>query len=689
MTASSENNPGKRMRACRAQGTVEFLVMIVAALLLLSIIYVIAGREITEIQKSKQSGDARIASSTLASAAKEVYYQGQGARKQVYVYFPPEYEPSSSYIANRTVYLSVGASSYAESLDFDVHGSLPFTAGGNFVWIISEGSSVRIGSTYLFVRRSSLPVSMGQSATASQDFYVKNVGNDTINITVAKSWPYSDVTVSVSASNFTLIPDQMQPITVEYSSNGAAYGLYGGTLLTTASTPFGTEDYTTMLSADVSAPPTPPTNVSEKNLTIIPHLWQETLGPGNSTSKTFTVCSGQNSSFSSVSFAASSGAPGSWMGNTSSIGPLPQDSCAFKTFELSVPANATNGIYSGSILASGDGIANDSVSLIITVASQDNYPPRITDVIHAPNPARRNDSIRINATANDSGNPAVSNISMCIISIDNSSWSQMVPADGSYSSPEELVTHTISGSTLSPGNHLATIRCNDTQTNLGEANYTFHVKSSAPIVFITNQTTANAEELAWMTFLNTSASQMGFSWAYDAVPAANATASPSSPGYVNISGYTSALLAEYATGIGLGSVLTSFTGQGGSVLMVGAALAGGVEVGDASSAPNVTLTQRYWIYNSTHYITSGYSGSTKIWDGSQGRQYSFPVGAYLGTGYVDGMDGNTRLANRTALGKRGKILMWGMTRERGYNADGTVMSTRTIDYTLNLSTVSP
>lgn len=682
----------------RGQSTVEFILILVVAFLLLSVVFIVAGRELAEIQQAKYSQDARIAVSTIASAAKEVYAQGEGARKLVYVKLPPEYDPLSSYVANNTIYLSVRQSGYAETFEFAVHGNVPLYPGGNYVWVISEGSGVSIGSAYLYVSRSAIPVSMQRNSTISDTFYVKNVGNDTINVSISPSWGSPDVSLNISDTNFSLASGANSTITLTFSSGSLAYGLYGGTLLITALTPLGTETYNVLVSADVASPGGGGGgNGTIQNLTITPHLWNISVSPGIPIYHVFNVCSGPNSSFGSVVFVASPGPPGTWIGNLSSIGPLQPDSCLLKQLYVTVPNATASGTYAGYITIIGDSMASDSVTLIVNVTSADVTPPDLW-VGHSPRPAYTHNVISIFVIANDSSSGG-SNISNCIVSIDSGAFNPMTPADGMYNSPYEAGRYDVQPNTLLPGRHNATVRCNDSMGNTAELNYSFNVFKE--ILFLTNGSTLTADETNLKNFLDhrapyqSAVSQMGFSWAYDIAPMANITLAPGSPGYVDLYYYKSILMIHYRSGIGLGPKISGYRLGWRSVGILGDGISGAQELGYSTLAPVSITNKRMWVVNNTHNITSGFPlGSRNVLTHNFLIWY-FPQNAFHERVLGDAENGSTWLVNNTMLGQSSinNVVFWGIRfdsndKKLTSGANGGIqMLVQMIDYVLSTSVV--
>src|SRR3990172_1365098 len=134
------------MRArTRGQASFEMLVILAIMLVVLIVVIGLAKEGATGAGNARDELDARRAADDLAKAADAVYFQGAGARRQVYVKLPSAYDAGASNVSNDTIVLHVGDSDYAATSKAQLHGQLPTVPGGHWVWVISEGASVRIG----------------------------------------------------------------------------------------------------------------------------------------------------------------------------------------------------------------------------------------------------------------------------------------------------------------------------------------------------------------------------------------------------------------------------------------------------------------------------------------------------------------------------------------------------------------
>jgi len=343
----------------------ELLVILAIALTIFLVVVYISQEQTSEVMKHKEETDARNSVEDLGAAAREVYAQGEGAKKQVYINIPSSYDPASSSVEDRAIKMNVRGSDYAAVTDFDVHGSLPLTSGAHWIWVISEGNKVRIGSAMLSLDKSLIYIIMDRNDSAGDSFTVTSIWDKDITVTLTENWPHTEVSMGYGPGTFSLSPEDSQPISLSFTASENAIGFYYGWIDITGDDGNITETVKIPVNIEVlsyvieTAPP----------LNVTPNFWAETMQPGNSTSKNFTVCTNEHTSVTSVSFTPSSGEPGTWVGNTAPLGPIGAGSCEQKMLTLSVPNSTATGTYAGSIQVLGGGVsgAQDTITLYVVV----------------------------------------------------------------------------------------------------------------------------------------------------------------------------------------------------------------------------------------------------------------------------------------------------------------------------------
>ncbi len=350
----------------KAQTSSEFLAIFAVTLIIISAVVLISQESVGDMSKAKEMNDAKNTIYDLSAAAKDVYSQGEGARKQVYINMPSSYEPSESYVQDNAIKMRARGTDYISTEDFDVHGSLPGTSGPHWVWVISEGNKVRIGSAMISLSKNSVYLIMKGNSTEQESLSVTSLWGEPISVDADVTWTHSDVAVSISSTSFTLNPGESQDIDLTFTSNFGAAGIFGGMVEFTAiDNATNNETIKLPLTIDIAGPG----GGTKPPLTVIPDFWVETLQPAQSANKTFTVCTNEYTSVTGVTFSPSGGPPGSWVGNTGSLGPISAGSCQVKTLTISIPNITVPSTYEGTINVVGQGVSNaeDNISLYIMV----------------------------------------------------------------------------------------------------------------------------------------------------------------------------------------------------------------------------------------------------------------------------------------------------------------------------------
>jgi Ca2+-binding RTX toxin-like protein len=340
--------------------------MLFLGLVAVTVVMIVAADTINNLGTMTEQTNAKNAVLDLSAAAKEVFSQGDGARKQVYIVLPESYEPNESYVQNRAIKLRAKGTDYVAIEDFDMHGELPGRSGAHWIWVISEGSRVRIGNAMLSTDRNSIYVIMNRDSTAAESFSVTNIANETVTVSKTVVWTVTNVTMGVSpAGGFLLNPDESQDIDLSFTSSADAVGYYSGYISFTATD--GTDNET--IDVPITVEVVGAEDSGLEPLTVTPDFWGEAMGAGESVNKTFTVCTGNNTAVTDVTFTPSAGSPGDWVSNTSALGAMAGGTCQQKTMTLTVPNGTMEAGYNGSIQVVGGGAidAEDTISVYIVV----------------------------------------------------------------------------------------------------------------------------------------------------------------------------------------------------------------------------------------------------------------------------------------------------------------------------------
>lgn len=660
----------------KGQSSVEFLVIFAVAVALITATIIISQGHIGGVVQVKEENDARNSLFDISAAAKEVYAQGEGARKQVYIYLPSSYEPAEAYVGDRTIKLRARGSDFVSVEEFDVHGSLPGTDGPHWVWVISEGNKVRIGSAMITLSRNSIYVMMKANSTRSTSFSVESIWNRDISVDSDVSWNHDDVSMSVSTTTFSLSPAESENINLDFTSGEDAAGIYSGSISYTATDNGNTETVKLPITVEVvgsgkgMAPP----------LTVIPSFWNETMLAGGTATKAFTVCTNIETAPTSVTFSPSAGYPGSWVGSTMPLGPMAAGSCQVKILNMTVPPGTDPSIYSGSVHVVGQGVAGaeDTISLLIYVGGDptDSIGPIVTDVFHMPTKIYDEEPVTFVITATDA-NRGNNTIKGCEMSPNFVTWLPMEPTDGTFDSITEQATiRYMPGFML--GTHTIRFRCTDFRDNVGpEESYTIKVMKN--FLFVTKTGTPGSDEQDWISWVASHSSSEGFNWHFDTAPDATIA-----DDLIDTSFYSVMVLADYKFASTIPPKLKNYISEGGRVVFIGRSFQQGPRDMGYTTSPGTSGGTDVFIVTDIHYITEDYNSSQTL------NLYNGSGGSDALKNYIGGKLGTTdSTLSTTILGDGSGCVVWGPRTPAAFSSDGVALSKKIFDYSLLQSTIMP
>lgn len=210
------------------QAASEFIVLMGISLLIITIFLIIATQSTYDISSQKGIDEAKETVTLLAQSADSVYTQGEGASRLVFVSIPRTANLNRSYIgrpqgdassASKTINLNVGGT--AESGGSDIFATTSATVFGTFLplpgayqmRVLSRGSYVIANPALVDLLTPSISVSMAQGETREVSIRLKSVQNESISVSLAHSWGFSNVSLSI------------EPKSLEASSSGSQFDI--------------------------------------------------------------------------------------------------------------------------------------------------------------------------------------------------------------------------------------------------------------------------------------------------------------------------------------------------------------------------------------------------------------------------------------------------------------------------------
>lgn len=664
----------------KAQTSVEFLMILAVGLFLIIAIALLSQSQIGNISALKEQNDASNAILDISAAAKEVYAQGIGAKKQVYINLPSSYDPTQSYVANNSMKIKVRSTDYAASEPFNLTGSLPTRSGGQWVWVISEGKSVRIGLQMLSLSRNSIYIIMNRNSSAQTTITATNVWNDTLNVQPVMNWNNPDVTLNYNPqANFSLSSAGNQIESMSFTAAADAVGFYSGELDFISSDGTNTELEIVPITVQVVgfgtglAPP----------LTVTPTLWNDTLLPGTNSTKAFTVCTNSQTSLTSVTFTPNPGPPGIWIVNASSLPAMPPSTCLNEILTLAVPNGTTPATYNGFVEVVGQGSTGASATITLNIQvggdPTDNIGPSVTSMSSLPSKIYTDSPVTFIIIGSDVG-LGNNTVKGCEVDMDyQNNWQQMSPTDGAFDQLIEQAKYTYAqGFTL--GIHTIRFRCTDFRNNVGEvAIYTIKVMKN--FLFVTKGNSATSSEGDWINWMSSNPSAAGFNWEKDTTSESNFA-----DGLVNTTYYSVVIMADFNSGVSdIEEELSDYISAGGRVVFLDASLQQGPKTVGLTSQPGTSGSSTVYIITNNHYITGDFSNSTTISIFSSGGSTNALKSDYLGTKLGSSDSGQTKFE----IGDGSGYIIWGASQPANFNSNGSLITTRVLDYSLLQSTIKP
>lgn len=232
----------------KAQGTTELIVLLAVVTTISLIIYYTSQTNLAQSNRVVLTSQARAAVNDLASAASEVYSEGPGARRKVYITIP-EGAISSRVFANNTMInigLQVDPTTIADintqtTMTLVQGADFPTTPGDYWVWVTAKQGYVVIGSSNLNINPTTLSFTMPQSSSTSAVITFTDVGTVPFAVYLNPNWIYNNtVVMAPNSTGFALYPTTVGStvyvnVTMQTYSN-TSLGSYVGSILITTNT---------------------------------------------------------------------------------------------------------------------------------------------------------------------------------------------------------------------------------------------------------------------------------------------------------------------------------------------------------------------------------------------------------------------------------------------------------------------
>lgn len=340
----------------RAQASVETIILMAIALLILTVFISIMWNQVF-VQKSVQdTSSALIVANTLAKEIDNVYFLGPGTVRTVTLFLPDSIDFSESMISGKTLVLNVDGSDIVAFTSIDVRGSWPTTGGSYVFTLISYGDFVSMNINELNFSPRSITAAVNRSTTKQLSILVNNkdVSKD---FTPVIEFSYADGTLATSTydSSLTTFPRNTDVnIDLNLFCASTSAGTYFGKIIFV---PSGVDDY------NISLPIKLICLSGQTKLSVLPSTKTINVSADTNTYHSLLVCNSSQSDFSSSS-SSISGSIDSFA-FTSFSGAITKDNC--RDLNLLVRAPSSTGTYLGEVLVTASNItASSNLTIIVS-----------------------------------------------------------------------------------------------------------------------------------------------------------------------------------------------------------------------------------------------------------------------------------------------------------------------------------
>ena len=256
----------------RGQSSVELVIILSAVLIILAFIYAISQQHLTESQNQVRVSQARLSVATLATAAREVYAEGSGARRVVTVTIPEGSNAARTGVFNESVinvglYMGEGTTDVNELLEFRVveGANFPKQPGRYQLAVTAFEGYVMLGDPSYTLSPGTIALEMLGNDTANRTLTVTNYGNASLTVSLNLTWPHPSISLSLNGSSaltFAVPAGSSVPVNVNFASSNASLGSYTGRIDANASNGENRTTFIVLQIVGVGAQPQPPSTVS-------------------------------------------------------------------------------------------------------------------------------------------------------------------------------------------------------------------------------------------------------------------------------------------------------------------------------------------------------------------------------------------------------------------------------------------
>lgn len=317
----------------KGQSTIELLVIVAVALVILAVLVGYTSQQVTYLQKQRAIKTGELAIQNIINTSNELYTQGAGASRYLQLTWPDGVDAGGTFIQDRTIVVSVYGTQISGTADQPLTGSLPTNSGMQYVRIRAFDGFVAIGETGVSATPSFVLSSLSRDTNSSTPVVLTNLTSDDATLTFSTTWAHTDVNVVLNASSGTLAAGNTFPFDVNFLAGSSSVGTYTGRVSIQAVFPSRVETVVVPIQANV--------NVGNQSpLVAFPSTISLSTFGIDTNSTTFQLCNVGTTDLKTISITPSTGAPGTWIQGYATIPSLTAQTCQTIDVNVVVPTDS-------------------------------------------------------------------------------------------------------------------------------------------------------------------------------------------------------------------------------------------------------------------------------------------------------------------------------------------------------------
>ncbi|MEK6902910.1 MAG: hypothetical protein AABX02_04985 [archaeon] len=330
-------------RSRRGQSSVELIVIMAAALLILGVLVSLVSDQVTKLQNEHAIKLAQSSVQRLVENVNEVYLQGVGATRQVVLTWPEGVDPNQSYILDHSIVVNVIGTTIVGTTKPLVTGSLPVSGGLQSIRLRAFDGFVAIGTLSLVPNPSTVFTALNRDDNSSIHVTLTNASAQSASLVISSDWNHSLVDLNLSSTSGNISGGSTYGMDLNFHAHDTAVGAFAGKMIVQATFPGRVETLIIPLTAQVYTGNTGDLSIYPTTLSI------DTFGADTNV-VSMQVCNTGVNTLKSISFTHSTGAPGDWVVGIPTLPTLDPLSCADIDVNVTVPEGTALGTSSGTIL---------------------------------------------------------------------------------------------------------------------------------------------------------------------------------------------------------------------------------------------------------------------------------------------------------------------------------------------------